>query len=145
MKRRSTVKKHGVLFNNGFKRIPNLRISALNHLLSVLIVFGSADILKALHNKWLKELKCHFLRKTALIHLKLRTDNDNRTTRIVNTLTEKVLSETALLTLKHIRKGSERSIAGTCYGTAASAVVNKGINSLLKHSLFVSDDDVGSI
>ena len=75
---------------------------------------------------------------------RLYVADDNRTSRIVNTLTEKVLTETSLLTFKHIGKRFQRSVVRTCNGSASSAVVDKCVNSLLKHSLFISDDNVGS-
>ena len=56
-------------------------------------------IYQLLHNKGLKQLNSHFLRYTALVNLKLRPYYDNGTTGIVNTLSEEVLTETALLTL----------------------------------------------
>ena len=77
------------------------------------------------------------------MHFKLRAYNDNGTAGIVYTLTEKVLTETTLLTFKHIGKRFKRAIAWACYRAASSAVIDKGINSLLKHSLFVSYNNIG--
>ena len=99
MKRGSTVKKHGVLFYNALQNVPDFGLNALNHSLRALDIMCNALFNKLLHYKGLEELDRHFLGKTALIDLELGADYDNRTARIVNTLTQKVLSETALLTL----------------------------------------------
>ena len=125
-----------------FKRIPNLVGGTLNHLSCRLDICNSLGFNKAFHNKGLKQLKRHFLRNAALIHLKLRSYNYNRTARIVNTLTEKVLTEASLLTLKHIGKRLECTVIRSRYGLASSAVIDKRVNRLLQHTLFVADDNV---
>ena len=141
----STVKHYRVSLDNNFESIPNLGISTFNHLSCRLYVACNTCLNKTLHNEGLEQFKSHFLRKTALIHLELGSYDDNRTSRIVNTLTEKVLTETSLLTFKHIGKRFQRSVVRTCNRSASSAVVDKCVNSLLKHSLFISDDNVGSV
>ena len=78
-------------------------------------------------------------------HFKLRTDDDNRTAGIVDALTEQVLTETSLLTLKHIGKGFKRTVVGSGDRAASSAVFDEGVDGLLEHSLFVSNDYVGSV
>ena len=50
------------------------------------------------HNERFEKLDRHFLGKSALIKLEFGTYDDNRTTGIVYTFTEKVLTETTLLT-----------------------------------------------
>ena len=100
------VEKNRVVLDNVLKRIPYTRILVcLFYLLYSILNSGNlTHLLKALNNEGLEELECHFLRKTTLIDLKLRTDNDNRTSGVVNTLTEKVLTEASLLTAKHFGK-----------------------------------------
>ena len=104
VKCRRTVEKNRVTLDYNFKCIPNLVLCTLNCFSCSLNIDNSLSFYKAFHNKRFEKLNSHFLRKTALVHLKFRAYNDNRTTRIVNTLTEKVLTETALLTFKHIGK-----------------------------------------
>lgn len=53
------------------------------------------------HNEGLEEFKSHFLWQTALIEFEFRTYDDNRTTGVVYTFTEKVLTETTLFTAEH--------------------------------------------
>src|SRR5699024_4675548 len=86
----------------------------------------------------------HFLGQTALIHLQFGAYNDNGTARVVNTLAQQVLTETALLTLEHVGQALEGTVVGAGDGTAAAAVVNQGVHSLLEHTLLVPDNDVGS-
>ena len=68
---------------------------------------------QALHNEGLEQLQSHLLGQTALIHLQFGADYDYRTAGVVNTLTQQVLTEAALLTLEHIRKALERD---GCWG-----------------------------
>ena len=42
------------------------------------------------------------LRETAFIEFEIRTDDDNRTTRVVDAFTKKILAEVALLTFQII-------------------------------------------
>ena len=123
------------------KSVPNVFLCALNSLTRRFNILFSLSLDKTLHNEGLEQLKSHLLGETALVHFKLRAYNDNRTSGVVNTLTEQVLTEASLLTLKHIGKRLESAVVGTCNGTSASAVVNKGVYRLLKHTLLVADDD----
>ena len=143
VKCRCTVKHYRVILDNNFKCVPNLGMYFFNHLSCGLDIACLFRFDKTLHNEGLEKLKCHFLGKTALIELKLRTDDDNRTAGIVNTLTEKVLTEASLLTLEHIGERLKRSVVRTRYRAASSAVVDKCVNGLLKHSLFVADNNIG--
>ena len=52
----------------------------------------------------------HQFRNTAFTHLQFRTYDDNRTGRIVNTLTQQVLTETSLLTFQAVRKRFQRTV-----------------------------------
>ena len=112
-------------------------------LLCVLDVRCLLSLYKALHNERLEELKRHLFRKSALINLELGSNDDNRTSRIVDTLTEEVLTEASLLTAKHLGERLERTVARSRYGLAASAVIYQGVDSLLKHSFLVADNDIG--
>ena len=63
--------------------------------------------------------------------------NDNGTARVVNALTEQVLTGAALLALEHVGQRLEGTVTGALDGTAATAVVEEGIHRLLKHALLV--------
>ena len=142
VQRRCTVQHDRVVLDDNLQCVPNLALRALYSLSCSLDVAGGTGLDKALHNKRLKELQCHFLRQAALVHFQLRADNDNGTAGIVNTLTEQVLTEAALLALQHIGKGLERAVVRAGDRSAAAAVVDEGIDGFLQHTLLVAHDDV---
>ena len=88
-----------MLFNYVLQHIPHCRLKALYHLFGVLDVRSVLLCNQLLHNERLKELNGHLLRKTALVDLQLRSNDDNGTSGVVNSLSEQVLAETSLLTL----------------------------------------------
>ena len=74
---RSTVEEDGVILDDFFKNIPYLVLACVNKSLCTLDVVAEILFNKLLHNEGLEKLKCHFLRKTTLIKLEFRTNNDN--------------------------------------------------------------------
>ena len=82
------------------KDVPDNRILAINDLLGALYGLNDTTLDELTDDEWLVELCCHQLGQTTLTHLQLRTYNDYRTCRVVNTLTQQVLTETTLLTLQ---------------------------------------------
>ena len=78
-----------------------------------------------------------------MIEFEFRAYDDNRTTGVVDALTEQVLTETTLFTAEHTRERFEISVAGAGNGFASAAVVDESVNGFLKHTLFVAHDDVG--
>ena len=142
VKRGRTVQQYGMVTDDLFEYIPNLRFNALYLALRRLDVGSGLLLDQLLHNEGLKQLERHLLGQTALIHLQLGADNDNGTAGIVNTLSKQVLTETSLLAAKHLRKGFERAVAGAGHGAATPAVVDKSVNSFLEHALFVPDDNI---
>ena len=139
-----TVKEHGVFLDNALEHAPNLVARALYYALCALYVVGLVLCDKFFHDERLEQLERHFLGKSALIHLKFRSDDYNASTRIVDTLAEKVLPETSLLAAEKSRQRLELAVTRARNRLAASAVVYKRVDGLLKHTLFVSDDYVGS-
>ena len=103
---RRTVEQHGMLLDDVFKRVPNLRALRVRRIfLRVFdIVATCLSATSSLHDEGLEQLKRHFLGQTALINFELGSDDDNGTAGIVNTLTEQVLTETSLLTAAASRK-----------------------------------------
>ncbi len=142
VQRRCAVEHYGMLLDNVFQNIPYSGIHLFHELLRVLDVLGDFSLLQLFHYERLEQLQCHFLRNAALVNLHFGTDDDNRTAGIVDTLAQKVLSETAGLALEHVGQGLECPVAGSCDRAAASAVINKSVNRFLQHSLLVADDDV---
>ncbi|HEY1404151.1 MAG TPA: hypothetical protein VGB05_08505, partial [Pyrinomonadaceae bacterium] len=66
-----------------------------------------------------------------------RSNDDNRASRIINALTEQILTETAAFTFDHVGEGLERTLVGACHGLAATTIVEQRINRFLQHALFV--------
>src|SRR5213075_2103073 len=97
-------------------------------------------LFKLVVDKRLEQLERHFLRKPALMQLEFRTDDDNRTSRIIDTLSEQVLTKTSLLTFKSSRQRLERAIVRTAKYAAAPAIVEQRIDSFLQHAFFISND-----
>ena len=99
VKRRGTVQHNWMLFDYILQYIPYFWLQRLNLLLCCLYVCSNTTCCQFFHYERLEQLDCHFLWKSTLINLQLRTNYDNGTSGIVNTLTKKVLTETSLLTL----------------------------------------------
>ena len=99
VKCRCSVKHYRMLFDNFLKDIPYIILHSLYHFLGRFYIVSCSLFYKFFHYERLEKLYSHLLWKTALINLKLRSYYDNRSSRIVNTLSKKVLTETSLLTL----------------------------------------------
>ena len=142
---RSTVQQNGVVMNDIFQSVPYFRRSTVYHFSGTLDVGDDLGVYQTLQDKRLEQFQSHFLRQTALIHFQFRSDNDNRTTGVVNTLTQQVLTETSLLTFQHVGQGFQGTVVRTGDRSAVSAVVDEGIDSFLQHTLFIADDDFRSV
>ena len=141
---RCAVEQHGVFGDDLFEDVPHLRMLALHHALGRLDVLSVVEIDQALHHEGLEQLESHGLRQTALVQVQLRTDDDDRTARVVHTLAEQVLTEASLLALEHVRQRLERAVARSGHRTSATSVVEQRVHGLLQHPLLVVDDDLGS-
>ena len=144
VKRRCAVEQYGVLLDDILECVPYLGRDLLYLLLCVLDIRCLLSLYKALHNERLEELKRHLFRKSALINLELGSCYDNRTSRIVDTLTEEVLTEASLLTASI----SESDLSGRLLGPVTTGLprlpcIHQGVDSLLKHSFLVADNDIG--
>ncbi len=99
VKSRCTVEKHGVAFHHVFEDIPYDGLLAVDDLLGALDSLDDAALDELADHERLVELGSHVFGDAALVHLELGTNDDNRTGRIVDTLTEEVLTEASLLAL----------------------------------------------
>ncbi len=75
--------------------------------------------------------------------LSFRAYHDNRTCGIVHTLTEKVLTETALLTFKAVGKRLQRAVDVALHCRRLSAVVEQRVYGLLKQTLLIAKNHLG--
>ena len=137
---RCTVQKNRVLLNDLFEAVPNRRVHSVDHALGRLDVLGDLLLNQRLHNERLEQLKRHLLRNTALVKFQVRTDDNNGSSGVVNALTEKVLSEAAFLTLKHVAERLKGSGIGADDRAGSATVIDQRIDGFLEKSLFVVDD-----
>ena len=144
MQSRGTVQHNRMLFDNIFQNIPHCRLQFFYHLLGIFDIMSGSVGNQLFHYKRFEQLDRHLFRQTTLIDLQLRSDNDNGTSGIVNTFTQKVLTETSGLTFQHIGKRFQRTVARSCYRTAAAAVVDQRIDCFLQHTFLIAHNDIRS-
>src|SRR5690606_37886897 len=99
VKRWCTVEKNRVFANHFSENVPDFRQLALDHFLGSIDSGRKTTHFQLAENERHELLESHFLLQTALVQTQGRTNGNYRTTRVVNTLTEQVLTETTLLTL----------------------------------------------
>ena len=145
VKRRCTVQEHGVLASYVLELLPHRNVALLDHALRGTNVLRRAVGHEGPHYEWLEEFERHDLRQTALVQLQTRTNDDDRTGRVVNALTEQVLAETTLLTLQHVGEALGGTARRTRGRAAVTTVVDQGVNGLLQHAAFVVHDDRGAV
>ena len=138
-----SVEQHRVLLDDLFEDVPHHRALTLDHPLGGLDVLGVLEVCQTLHDERLEQLQGHRLGQTALVHLELRTDDDDRTAGVVDALAEQILAESALLALEHVGQRLQRTVARTGDRTSATTVVEQRVHGLLEHALLVVDDDLG--
>ena len=131
-----------MLADHLFENVPDHRLLAFDHLLGRLDRGGQPHRFELVEDERLEELERHQLRQTALMELQLRSDDDDRTSRIVDTLAEQVLAETSALALDHIGERLERPLVGARHRLATTAIVEQRVDRFLQHALFVANDDV---
>ena len=142
MECRSTVQENWMSLGDFIKNVPHFRCAALNHLLGRADGVNQTHFLQATNDEWLEQDESHLLRKTALIESEIRTDNNNGTTRVIDALAEKILTETTGLAFKHVGEGLQRTIACTSHWAAMATVVEQGVHSFLQHALLITNDDI---
>ena len=125
MQRRRAVEHHRMFADHLFEDVPHDRLFAFDHALRRLDGGGEAHDFQFVENERLEQLERHFLRQAALVQFQLRTDHDNRTTRVVYALSQQVLAETAALALDHVGQRLQRTLVGTGHRLAATAVVEQ--------------------
>ncbi len=144
MQRRRAVEQHGVLADHLFEDVPDFRLLFLDQLLGGFHRTGETLGVETRVDERLEQFERHLLRQAALVQLEFRTDDDDRTARVVDALAEQVLAEAALLALQHVGQRLQRALVGARDDAATAAVVEQRVHRLLQHPLLVADDDVGS-
>ncbi len=144
VKRWGTVEKDRMILGNLFDCVIDSRISLGDQFIG-LSLRGDRGILgedQFVSDEWTEKLDSHFSWQTAFVHIEGRSNSNDGTTGIIDTLTQKVLTETSLLTLQ---SGGKRlqGISGDGLGWLISLIViDQGIDRFLKHTFFVDEDDV---
>src|ERR1700722_2800935 len=131
-----------MILNDFFQNVPNHGILLLDQFLGLFDGGAMAALFEAMIDERLEQLERHFLGQPALVELELRSNDDDRTARVVNALAEQVLPEAALLSLERIGERFERTIVGAAQHAAAASVIEQSVDGFLQHALFVADDDV---
>ena len=104
VQRRGTVQQNGVTLQNILQYVPDYSILAVHNLFCRFDRLDNAALQQLADNEWLEQFGSHILRQAAFVQVQIRPDNDDGTAGIVHTLTEQVLTETALLSLKVVGK-----------------------------------------
>src|SRR5437588_1979941 len=123
VKRWSTVQKHRMVFDDFFQNVPNHRVLPLDHLFRGFDSRAVTALLEPVVDERLEQLERHLLRQSALMQMKLGTDNDYRASRIVHALTKQILPEAALFAFQRIRQRFQWTVIRTAQNTPTAAVV----------------------
>src|SRR5919106_295153 len=141
----NAVQEHRMLLDDVVQDVPDLGPLLLHELLGGLDRRGDAALLQLAEDERLEQLQGHLLRQPALMQLQIRTDDDDRSPRVVHPLAEQVLAEPALLALESVAERFQRTVVGPGDHAAAAAVVEQCVHRFLEHPLLVADDDLGRL
>ncbi len=145
MQRRGTVHQHGVSLDDVLQDAPDHRILAVDDLFGGFHRLHDATLDQLTDHERLVEFRRHIFGDTHLVHLQLRTDDDHRTRRIVDTLTQQILTETSLFTFQRVGEGFQSPVAFVLHRVALARVIEERIDSLLQHTFLVTQNDLGSL
>src|SRR5918993_2404208 len=112
------VEEHEVVLNDLFEHFPNALVHPLYQPLGCLDVVSMAMIDEPAHHERLEQFQRHALRQSTLVEREIRTNHDDRSTGIVDTLAEQVLAEPPLLALEHVRETLQLMLARARNDTA---------------------------
>ena len=142
MQRWSAIQKDRVILDDFFQNVPNHRVLLLDQFLGLLDRRAMTALFEAMIDERLEQFERHLLGQTALVEFQFRSDDDDRTARVIDALAEQVLTETALLAFERIGERLERAIVRAAQHAAAASVVEQRVDGFLQHALFIADDDV---
>ena len=128
MKRRCPVQQDRVLADHLFENIPDFRLFQLHQLLGLFYGGREAAQFQFAVDKRPEEFQRHLLGQPALVQLQGWADHDDRTSRVVHPLAQKVLAETTLFPLDHVREGFQLPAVGPGYRLAATAIIQERIH-----------------
>ena len=102
-------------------------------------------MLQLAEDEGLEELQRHFLRQSTLMQSQCWAGHNHRSPRVINALTQQVLTEATLLTFNHICQRLQWPLVRSSDRTTATTVIKQGIDSFLQHTLFIANDNVWGI
>ena len=143
MERRRPVEKNRVLADDFLEKVPHLGPMSFDHFFCRFDRGRETDLLELVVDERLEQLESHLLGKAALMQFELRSHHDNRAARIVDALSEQVLTEATLLAFQRVRQRLQGPVVRAAEHTTAATVVEKSIHCFLEHALFVTNDNVG--
>src|SRR5439155_19199750 len=100
MERWRAIEQHRMIFNHLFEHIPHFRLDTLNKALCTFNVMCKVLLHQLTHNKWLEQFQSHLFGQATLIQFEIWPNHNDRTTRVINALTEQILSKAALFTFE---------------------------------------------
>ena len=130
-----------MLADDFFQNIPDNRLLSFDHFARLFNCRGVRVAFEFVVDKRFEKFQSHFLRQTALVQFEFRSDDDHRTSRIIHTFSEKILTKTTLFSFQSSRKRFERTIIRAAQNSPASAVIEQSVNCFLQHSLFIANDN----
>src|SRR6266516_4992332 len=101
------VQQYGMVFNNFFQYVPHFRLDTLHKAFRALDIVSKVLLYQFAHHEWFEQLQSHTFWQAALVQFQIGSYYDYRTARVVNTLTEQVLTEAPLLTFQHVGQALE--------------------------------------
>ncbi len=142
VKRRRPVEHYGMILDYALKYGPDFVPASFDKSSCALDVGGKAAFDQLVHDKRLEELKRHLLRQTALVDLQAGSDNDDGASRIVNSFSKQILTETSFFAPEQVCKALEGPVACPKHCLAPAAVVYQSIHRFLEHPLLVAHYDL---
>ena len=139
---RRTVKEYRVPLHDVLEDLIDNRFAAIDDLLRRLDGLNDTTLDELTDDERLIELCRHLFRETTLVHLELRTHDDDGTRGVVHTFTEEVLTETSLFTLQRVGEGFEGTVRLGLHRGGLTRVIKEGVHRLLEHTLLVTEDDI---
>src|ERR1035437_531609 len=105
VQRRCAVEQYRPLFDNLFQDIVDFRSGPFDQSAGAFNIMCQVFLYQVTHHKGFKKIQGHAPRQTALMQFQFGADYDDRTSAVVDALSQQVLAETTLLASQHIRKG----------------------------------------
>ena len=125
-----------------FQNIPNHRLLHFHHAFGRFDRVGQALRFEFVVNERFEQFQSHQFWQTALVQFELWTNHNHRTTGVVHTFTQQVLTETTAFTFDHVGQRFQRAFVRARHGFTTTAVIEQRVYRFLQHTFFVARDDL---